>query len=64
MFLLTPQAMGSSASIMQATLRAGGEEQNSTITFHCQVQTTEPLHDKTFKILKKLLISLMCGGSF
>lgn len=28
--------MGSSASIMQATLRAGGEEQNSTITFHCQ----------------------------
>ena len=28
--------MGSSASIMQATLIAGGEGQNSTITFHCQ----------------------------
>lgn len=28
--------MGSSASIMQATLSAGGETQNSKITFHCQ----------------------------
>ncbi|KAL5265603.1 hypothetical protein ACHWQZ_G006354 [Mnemiopsis leidyi] len=28
--------MGSSASIMQATLNAGGDVQNSTITFHCQ----------------------------
>lgn len=28
--------MGSSASIMQATLNAGGDLQNSTITFHCQ----------------------------
>lgn len=28
--------MGSSSSIMQATLNAGGDVQNSTITFHCQ----------------------------